>query len=67
MKAFVFLCPKINRSFNSEKFKLFENNGVKKDGNGQAYLDAKVKLTEVCPFCGDFHEYHANQLSCPFS
>jgi hypothetical protein len=30
-------------------------------------LNARIRLTVPCPYCGEFHEYPANELTCPFS
>lgn len=64
---FVFICPEKNDVFYSNNFKIIDNKGVKTDADGNKFLDAKVVLTEPCPFCGKKHVYHANELSCPFT
>jgi len=53
-------------TFESADFKVTENQGVISDSSGNKTLDAKVELTEPCPFCGEKHFYLASELPCPF-
>lgn len=46
---------------------MINNNGIKIDDNGNKILDARIKLDNPCPFCGTYHEFHANEMMCPFS
>jgi hypothetical protein len=62
---FVFICPQRQESFLSDNFQIAENRGIAVDEAGQRYLDARIRLTAPCPFCGEYHEYHANELACP--
>ncbi len=62
----VFVCPETGERFFSERYEIAENNGVQTALDGSKTLDAKVALTEACPFCGQKHVYHANELACPF-
>ena len=63
---FIFVCRVKNQVFESADFKILENRGVITDEAGNKTLDAKVALNEPCPFCGQKHVYHADELSCPF-
>jgi hypothetical protein len=63
---FTFVCPTQNKVFESADFKIFENRGVITDEAGNKSLDAKIIISEPCPFCGQKHVYHASELSCPF-
>jgi len=63
---FIFVCPTRNRVFESADFKVLENGGVITDAAGNKTLDARVALTEPCPFCGSRHVYPAGELACPF-
>lgn len=62
----VFVCPQAQKSFYSEHYEIVANKGVQTDAAGRKTLDAAVALTEACPFCGQKHLYHANELACPF-
>ena len=62
----VFVCPETGENFFSEGYEIVENKGVRTATDGSKALDAKVALTEACPFCGQKHVYHANELACPF-
>ena len=64
---YIFVCPNQNRVFESANVNIIENKGVITDNAGNKTLDAKVTLNDPCPFCGEKHIYHANELSCPFS
>lgn len=64
---FVFVCPNRQASFSSADFIIIENRGVASDAAGRRYLDARVKLTAACPFCGELHDYAAQELACPFA
>ena len=64
---FVFVCPENNKTYESSNFTIIENKGVITDEDGNRQLDAKVALSEPCPFCGKRHTYHVNELTCPFS
>jgi hypothetical protein len=63
---FIFTCPLKQDSFFSEEFQITENQGVAVDETGNRYLNARIRLTAPCPLCGRYHEYHANELACPF-
>ena len=63
---FVFVCPETQQVFNSDNFSITENAGVKNDSTGEKFLDAKVVLSDPCPYCGKRHAFHARELSCPF-
>ena len=63
---FLFVCPEQGKTFETERFTLVDNQGVKEDDSGNRYLDARVRLTGPCPFCGKIHEYAARELVCPF-
>lgn len=62
----VFVCPDQNKVFESDHYRVTENNGVVCDAAGKRSLDAKVALDSPCPLCGKMHVYHASELSCPF-
>lgn len=62
----VFVCPEKDAAFPSRYFEIVDNNGVRTDAEGNKTLDAKVALTEPCPFCGQKHRYHAGDMTCPF-
>jgi hypothetical protein len=64
---FIFVCPKFQRTFESDAFKLTQNHGIKIDSAGQKYLDAKIILLDPCPFCGKKHSFAAKDLVCPFN
>jgi len=64
---FIFNCPNENKIFESSNFTIRDNKGIAIDETGNKTLDAKVALTEACPFCGQKHVYHASELSCPFT
>lgn len=64
---FLFICPLRQEAFSSADFEIIDNRGVAADADGNRYLNARVQLTAPCPFCGEHHEYHANELACPFS
>ena len=64
---FIFVCPLKRESFSSGNFEVADNRGIAVDEYGNRYLDARIRLTEPCPECGEHHEYHANELACPFS
>jgi len=63
---FIFVCPKNGQVFETEAFSIAENRGIVTDADGRRKLDAKVRLTDPCPCCGEYHEYEAAQLCCPF-
>ena len=67
MTDFTFTCPETNRVFFSEQFEVIDNMGVKTDASGTKYLDAKLKLTRPCPFCGKHHIFRASEMACPFT
>jgi hypothetical protein len=64
---FMFVCPEKNEIFQTRYFCMINNNGIKIDENGNKILDARIKLDNPCPFCGKYHEFHANEMMCPFS
>jgi predicted RNA-binding Zn-ribbon protein involved in translation (DUF1610 family) len=61
----VFVCPGTGRSFFCESYRIIDNKGVRTDARGRKILDARVALTEACPFCGQLHVYRADELACP--
>lgn len=63
----VFICLRQQATFFSEDFQITDNRGVAVDDDGNRYLNARIRLTVPCPYCGEFHEYPANELACPFS
>jgi hypothetical protein len=64
---FIFVCPNNNEVFENSNFNIIDNKGVTTDDAGSKILDAKVALNESCPYCGEKHVFHANELSCPFT
>ena len=64
---FIFVCPKNGQVFETAAFSIAENRGIVTDADGSRKLDAKVRLSAPCPFCGEYHEYEASQLCCPFA
>lgn len=63
---FLFVCPEKNEIFKSADFTIVENRGIKTDTAGNKVLDATVKLSRGCPYCGKKHTYPAHELACPF-
>jgi hypothetical protein len=63
---FLFSCPEQGKPFETDRFELVDNRGVKEDAGGNRYLDARVRLSAPCPVCGKMHEFAANELVCPF-
>ena len=64
---FLFICPLRQETFYSSDFQIIDNRGIAVDADGKRYLNARIQLTAPCPMCGEHHEYHANELACPFS
>ena len=64
---FIFVCPQTQKTFTTAAFDIIENRGVISDADGNKILDAKVRLTGPCPYCGNRHIFEANTLLCPFS
>jgi hypothetical protein len=64
---FTFVCPEKNDIFQTRHFHIINNKGIQIGADGSKSLDASIKLDNPCPFCGKFHEYHANEMMCPFS
>jgi hypothetical protein len=64
---FLFVCPLRQETFSSANFEIIDNRGVAVNADGSRYLNARIRLTTPCPACGKQHEYHANELACPFS
>ena len=64
---FLFVCPNNNEVFENTNFNILDNKGVATDNAGGKTLDAKVALNEPCPYCGEKHVYHADELPCPFT
>jgi len=64
---FLFICPVRQEAFDSSDFQIVDNRGIAVDPDGNRYLNARIRLTAPCPFCGVHHEYHASELACPFS
>ena len=63
---FIFVCPNVNKVFETANFSVIDNRGIITDGAGNKILDAKVALNQPCPFCDQLHVYNARELSCPF-
>jgi hypothetical protein len=63
----IFICPLKRESFFSGHFEVTDNRGIAIDEDENRYLNARVRLTEPCPHCGEHHEYQAKELACPFS
>lgn len=63
---FFFVCPRHDRTFETDAFTVTENRGVCTDRTGRRFLDAKVCLKEPCPFCGERHAYRPDEIACPF-
>jgi hypothetical protein len=63
----VFVCPQRRETFFSGHFEIIDNRGIAVDDDGKSYLNARIRLTVPCPYCGEHHEYQANELACPFS
>lgn len=63
---FVFYCPETGKTFETDRFDIFEDRGVLMDEKGQKTWDAKVRLQHPCPFCRMIHVYRAAELACPF-
>jgi len=63
---FLFFCPLQHQTFQTEDFQIIENRGVLLDKAGNKYLDMTVQISSPCPFCGEKHIFHANELACPF-
>jgi len=63
----IFACPEKNDIFQTQYFSIIHNKGIQIDDKGNKSLDARVKLDTPCPLCGQYHEYHANEIMCPFS
>lgn len=63
----VFVCPRNNKAFETQDYKVIEDRGVKIDTSGNKVWDAKVELTIACPFCGRRHVFRASELPCPFA
>nr|HID60137.1 hypothetical protein [Desulfobacterales bacterium] len=64
---FVFICPKTNKVFESDEFRIIEDRGITLDKFGNKIWDAKVELYSACPFCGKRHLFHVKDLTCPFT
>jgi hypothetical protein len=64
---FIFVCPVKQEAFETEAFEIIENQGVITDDAGNKTLDATVKLSSPCPFCGENHVFHASEMVCPLS
>lgn len=64
---FIFVCPVAHQTFETDRFTIIENNGVRTDRDGVKHLDARVRLDIGCPFCGKHHTYGADELVCPFA
>ena len=64
---FIFICPKENKVFENDKFKIIEDQGISIDEFGNKIWDAKVELSSPCPFCGLRHVFYVSELPCPFT
>ena len=63
----IFICPENHKPFESDDFKVIEDRGIKTSETGRKVWDAKVELSDACPFCGKIHVYYASELPCPFA
>ena len=63
---FIFVCPSKTDTFETDRFTIIDNRGVRTGEQGQRYLDARVRVDIPCPFCGEHHIYRADELVCPF-
>lgn len=63
---FIFICPEKGRLFDSDDFRIIEDNGVSVDERGNRKWDAKIEILAPCPFCGKMHIFDVNELACPF-
>lgn len=63
---FIFVCPRHNRPFKTDAFRIIENKGIRAAAGGRKYLDARVCVQKPCPFCGEQHIFAADELACPF-
>jgi len=54
---------KINIIRRKKDFQLIENRGIAEN----KFLDAKIEWASPCPYCGKYHVFHVNELTCPFS
>lgn len=64
---FIFVCPREGKTFETDAFSLMDNRGIFTTSNGCRVLKATVVLDKPCPFCGERHQYRAEDLSCPFT
>lgn len=64
--TFVFSCPHNGNTFECDDFSLVDNRGVVTAPDGRKVLKAWVVLKAACPFCGERHQYRAEDLACPF-
>ncbi|MBN2040462.1 MAG: hypothetical protein JW864_10490 [Spirochaetes bacterium] len=62
---FEFTCSKTGKIFRTSNFDIINNKGVLQDPSGQNFLDAEIVPADPCPYCGEKHIYHANEMSCP--
>lgn len=62
----VFVCPETGRVFRTSEYEIIDNRGVVEDEQGNRVLDARVRPQKECPFCGEYHVFRADELSCPF-
>lgn len=62
-----FVCPRNNKAFETQDYKVIQDRGVNIDDSGNEIWDAKVELTIACPFCGRRHVFRASELPCAFA
>jgi len=64
---FIFTCPVTHKTFETDAFRVIEDNGVRMNPSGQKVWQARIELSDPCPICGDIHIYHPQDLPCPFT
>ena len=62
----IFSCTQNGRTFETDDFSVTDNRSMVTESDGQKILKATVLLNTPCPFCGERHEYRAEDLACPF-
>ena len=64
---FTFVCQEHNKIFESDHFRIIDDQGILTDDSGNKIWNAKVELLSSCPFCGKKHIFDVNELVCPFT
>ena len=62
----VFTCKLMGGTFLSAHYEIIDYRGVVVE-SGRKRLDMHIRLSDPCPFCGEFHSYAADELGCPLS